>query len=123
MCRVHTSAPTVHIVGVPESAFKFTKGADEVKEFNIIENKYKKFCPTCGTALTQGPKHAKFIGTFPTTYECGANKFPELPDIFMPTGHFNYENAILPNNFKNDGLPKYKTFSKEVGGDGVLMDE
>mmetsp|Transcript_3572 Transcript_3572/g.8470 ORF Transcript_3572/g.8470 Transcript_3572/m.8470 type:complete len:155 (+) Transcript_3572:23-487(+) len=121
-CRLGVPGVAVHILGIPKPAFKITKGEDNLVEWNASESSARFFCKTCGTRVIQGPKGGPFYGTFPTLYEVGRSEpAPALPESFAPKVHAWFSHATAPELFKNDGLPKFKDFPKEMGGTGEMM--
>lgn len=84
-------------------------------------NSFTSGIPNHITLQFQVPIGAPFVGTFPSTYKFGQEKFPQVPEIFAPQLHVNFENAMQPASFKNDGLVKMKDFPTAFGGSGVVM--
>lgn len=121
LCRNCTASSAAHLVGVPKGAYKLTKGEPKTFTHPDYPSFEHSFCPNCGGHVTQGPKEAGFVAIFPTNLEMGKEKFPEVPSIFKPQCHMNFENAMIQDAFSEAQLPKFKDFPKEMGGSGDML--
>ncbi len=52
LCRIITSQPFPHIMGVPKEAFSFTKGGENIKSYKT-SGVLVQFCGSCGSRVTQ----------------------------------------------------------------------
>eukprot|EP00877_Chromochloris_zofingiensis_P011486 jgi/Chrzof1/6591/Cz19g01340.t1 len=77
-------------------------------------NRY--FCSTCGTSVFCHASSRGAISMSPVLFP----GFPFEPECHIYCSHTAFNLVRL---FKNDGLPKYKTRSKETGGDGELLND
>jgi UMP-CMP kinase len=107
-CRNLSSGSAPHLVGIKDDELKFT-GEDNLGEY-APGKMFFRFCKTCGSPVCQGPKGAGFTAVFASRFDFAMKKFPEIPAIFKPNAHLNFENALIPDLFKNDGLVKFKCF-------------
>lgn len=128
ICRGNNSTPAQHLLGVKQDEFKITKGECAKYAIPQLDGSAGKctsnFCKTCGAGIYQDPVGAPFVGTFPCRYDAFSPPFPKdkLPQKWLPNAHVNFENAIEPAVFANDGLPKFKDFPKEMGGSGEMCE-
>jgi hypothetical protein len=52
MCRLLTGAAFTTWVSVPKSQFRYLQGESHLACYTVSEYSGKKFCPTCGTAVS-----------------------------------------------------------------------
>ena len=110
-CR-HWSAGPVNAFSLwkPE-AFKITRGAASIGTYNKTPVSYRKWCKQCGGHLFTEHPTMGLIDVYAAT-------LPELR--FEPALHVNYPDTVLRIQ---DGKPKMKDMSKEMGGSGALLAE
>ena len=122
-CRRGSANSAVQIVGVAKPAFKVTKGADKLTKFYLTEGSFARhFCSICGSGIYHDPEKAPFLAFFPANLNSVRQKKPELPEWAKPTLHINFENAVIPDTYKGDGLPHFKDFPAPFGGSGEMIE-
>jgi len=114
-CRRVTGAPANHIIMIPKEHFKWTKGEEKLKTFNLSEKMSIIFCGECGGQCVQDSKGAPGTITYPACFDAIKGKkepLTTLDPFFAPKIHVNYENRIMDFN---DNLPKYMDFPPPHG--------
>mmetsp|Transcript_30451 Transcript_30451/g.79791 ORF Transcript_30451/g.79791 Transcript_30451/m.79791 type:complete len:159 (+) Transcript_30451:218-694(+) len=116
--RARGTAP-VHLLGVaPPEAVRITKGAHLIKiNKDPAGGKMEfAFCSDCGGGVYQSPAGASFRALYPANFHFeDGESLQTLPDEFLPTAHYNYDNRCRP--FR-DGLPKKYPGNISVDDDG-----
>ena len=126
-CRLGTSAPLSHVIGVPSNSFTWTSGNELVKTVPLTTRFNGMYCGSCGCYLAQqGVEEpwSTFMGTMACCYDQMKEAFcprEEVKDeFFTPNMHINYENRVID---VKDDLPKYLDAPKEWNGSGKTAEQ
>jgi hypothetical protein len=110
-CRTYSGAPLVSYILYKAEDVTVTRGRELICSFMKTPMSDRQHCTRCGGHLITG--HPSFGVT--------DVRPPALPGVvFKPSVHLHYGERVLP---VQDGLPKLKDFSAEIGGSGEHMPE
>jgi hypothetical protein len=110
-CRRWSAGPVNAFSLWPTESFQILSGADQVGEFHLTEQSYRKWCKHCGGHVFTDHPAWDLVDVY----------VANLPDLkFEPALHVHYQESVLPIR---DGLPKMKDMPAEMGGSGDTLPE
>ncbi len=110
-CRRWSGGPVNAFTLWRPEAVQITQGADHISTYNKTPNSYRKWCKSCGGHILTEHPGMGLIDVY-------AAVIPDFP--FQPGVHVHYQETALRIQ---DGLPKLKDVSKEMGGSGESLAE
>ena len=110
-CRAWSASPVNGATAFKRDELTVTKGQEFIKKYNSSNGHERCWCSKCGGHIFSDHPAFDLIDVYASVLD-GIE--------FKPGAHVNYAQSILPIK---DGLPKFKDFTKELGGSGELMDE
>ena len=110
-CRAWSASPSNGATAFKRGELTVTKGQKFIKKYNSFKRHERCWCSKCGGHIFSDHPEFDLIDAYASILDGIELK---------PGAHVNYAQSILPIK---DGLPKFKDFTKELGGSGELMDE
>ena len=110
-CRQWSAGPVNAFTLWHPDSLKIIQGENNIGSFSKTKNSIRKWCKSCGGHVFSDHPTMGVVDVY-------AACIPELK--FTPGVHVNYQETVLR---LKDRLPKFKDFSKEMGGSGEIVPE